>query len=101
MIRLTIKDPDNGKFYKMAVTPRWAQAHDNGALISCGLTIGQDGFTRRMFQLAQYRFSHLEITEQEYQHSGCQSSCILRGDSVCREHDAYGILLHPGEYEYV
>ena len=84
MIRITIADPERGKFYKMAVTPRWAEGHDNGALISCGLTIGRDGFTRRMFELAQYRFSHLEVTQDEYNHSGCQSSCVRRGDAICR-----------------
>lgn len=83
MLRLTIADPEKGKYYKMAVTPEWAQRHDNGRLISCGLTIGQDGFTRRMFQLAQYRFSHLEVTQDEYNHSGCQSSCIRRGNDKC------------------
>ncbi len=84
MLRLTIADPDSGKYYKMAVSPAWAEKHDNGRLISCGLTIGQDGFTRRMFQLAQYRFSHLEITREQYNHSGCQSSCVLRGQAICR-----------------
>lgn len=84
MLRLVIKDPEQGKYYRMAVSPAWAARHDNGALISCGLTIGEHGFTRRMFQLAQYRFSHLEISAEEWNHSGCQSSCTRRGDQQCR-----------------
>ena len=84
MLRVTIRDKENRKFYKMAVSQAWAEKHDNGALISCGLTIGEHGFTRRMFQLAQYRFSHIELTEEQWNHSGCQSSCILRGNDICR-----------------
>ena len=84
MVRLTIADPERHKYYKMAVSSAWADRHDNGCLISCGLTIGQHGFTRRMFQLALYRFSYVELTELEYQHSGCQSACILRGAATCR-----------------
>jgi hypothetical protein len=84
MIRITIADPEKHKYYRMAVTPTWAERHNNGALISCGLTIGRDGFTRRHFQLAQYRFSHVELTQEEYNHSGCQSYCILRGHDHCQ-----------------
>jgi hypothetical protein len=70
------------KFYRAEVTPQWARTHDNGALISIGLTVGED--------LSRLAFSHLraahrltEVSALEFNHSGCQSSCTLRGDAKC------------------
>lgn len=82
MLRIYVRDQQ--KYYRLVVTPQWAGRHDNGALISCGLTVGQDGFTRRMLDSAKRRFSWTEVTHEQWNHSGCQSSCILRGDTTCR-----------------
>ena len=71
-----IRDPKAGKYYRYAADRAFVQRYDNGALTSCGLTIGMDllcvpeGATR--------------VSREEYQHSGCQSTCILRGNRECR-----------------
>jgi hypothetical protein len=80
-MRIYIKAGD--KHYRANVTPEWAQAHDNGRLISCGLTVGEDGFTARMLGYLLRKRRAIEVTEQEWNHSGCQSSCILRGADKC------------------
>lgn len=80
-MRIYIKD--GNKYYRANVSPGWAQTHDNGALVSCGLTVGRDGFTARMLAGLIRRRRAIEVTESEWQHSGCQSSCILRGAERC------------------
>ncbi len=82
MMRLTIRHGD--KFYGIWVSAEWAERHDNGRLISCGLTVGEDGFTARMFSLARRRFKTVEISAATYAHSGCLSRCKLRGDAICQ-----------------
>ncbi len=82
-MRISVADPEHGRFYEISVTPQWAQRHDNGALVSCGLTIGQDGFTRRMFERLPWHRVRT-VSRDSYNHSGCQSSCIRRGDQACR-----------------
>lgn len=93
MLSITIKDPIGPKYYRARVSYQWANRHDNGALISCGLTInepsawsGKVWLTRRAFNSLRARCINqvTEITEPEYQHSGCQSSCTRRGDAICR-----------------
>lgn len=93
MLTITIKDPATSKYYKARVSISWAKRHDNGRLISCGLTIDEksayDGttvyLTRGGFErLKRTRPTAVrEITALESQHSGCLSSCILRGADRC------------------
>jgi hypothetical protein len=88
---ITIRDPKHSKSYRANVTPEWADRHDNGALISCGLTIDEPSpysgtvwLTRRAFVALQRTGATTEITPEQANHSGCQSRCILRGDSLCQ-----------------
>lgn len=80
---LTISVRDGEKFYKVTVTPQWAERHNNFALVSLGLTVGHD-LTPRAWESAKRRFRVIEVTKGEYQHSGCQSQCTQRGNSECR-----------------
>lgn len=82
MLRITIQDGE--QHYFATVTPQWAQRHDNGALISCGLTVGQDGFTRRMLDDLKRRGRLRAIDAATANHSGCQSSCVMRGGQTCQ-----------------
>ena len=41
MINITLKDPETCTYYRIWVSIRWLKAHDNGAAISCGLTVGE------------------------------------------------------------
>ena len=88
-IRITIKDPRDDTYYHYAATPRWADAHDNGALISCGLTVDEAGSSGKPY-LSAATFDRMkkagevkQIANEEWKHSGCQSSCVLRGNKRC------------------
>ncbi len=87
---ITIKHPVRGKFYRARPSMAWIKRHDNGALISCGLTVDEPSaysgtvwLTDRAFKALESRGVVVEITEQQWKHSGCQSSCILRGNAKC------------------
>lgn len=80
-IRVSVRHP-NGKYYVAHLSPGQARAHDNGALISCGLTVGED-LKHGTFQNWLRQGLLDEISQEKYNHSGCQSSCILRGDLKC------------------
>lgn len=77
---------NNGKHYRAAVSPQWAQKHDNGRLVSAGLDVGAaaDELSPRSFNALQRRGRLQEITPETSRHSGCQSRCILRGDKLCQ-----------------
>ena len=81
-MRIYIKN--GAKYYRAEVTPAWARKHDNGALISCGLTVGENGITARMVDRMVTRGDAREVTHDEWNHSGCQSSCVQRGAASCR-----------------
>ena len=78
--KVAVRDPDHNKFYLVRLTERQVKRLNNGALVSLGLTVGANGFTRKEFD----RLPKTEISYDEWNHSGCQSSCIRRGHSTCR-----------------
>jgi hypothetical protein len=74
----------NGERYYIAcLTIGQARLHDNGALISCGLTVGHD-LRPSTFKRWQSADLTREITYDEWNHGGCQSSCIKRRNASCR-----------------
>lgn len=88
---ITIHDRKNRKAYRAYVTREWALRHDNGALISCGLTIdepsawsGKVWLKRRAFNDLRKTGRVTEISVEQANHSGCQSRCKLRGDNICQ-----------------
>lgn len=82
-LTVVIADAAHGKYYRARVTQAWAERHNNGALVSLGLRVGMDGFTPRMLASLRGQGRLTEITEQTWNHSGCQSSCVLRGAAKC------------------
>lgn len=81
-MRISIR---NGNDYYFAdVTRVWAIKHDNGVLISCGLTVGENGFTLAMFKRLARNGQLTQVSQETWNHSGCQSGCVLRGDAECR-----------------
>lgn len=90
-MRVYIKQPESenpvtGKtrYWVANVPPEWVKRHDNGAMISCGLTVGSGGLTKRQFNVMKGKYPCKEVTQDEWNHSGCQSSCKRRGDKECR-----------------
>lgn len=66
------------RYYRLNLTITQAKRIDNGAMISCGLNAPED-VTSKWLQ------KHgVEVPEIEWKHSGCQSSCILRGGTICQ-----------------
>lgn len=82
-MKITIKDPGNNKFYEASVTPRWANRYDNGAMVSCGLTVGQSRLTQRSLSTLRAQGRLKEISHDDWNHSSCQSGCIRRGAPKC------------------
>lgn len=83
MITISIRDLTTQKYYRATVSLTFARRHDNGALISCGLTVPDD-LSKRSLQALIARKQATEITYEQWNHSGCQSSCVLRGAKECR-----------------
>lgn len=71
-------------YYRAEVSQRWAVEHDNGAIFSCGLTVGEDGLELSSLQALIRQGKAVEVSYDEWNHSGCQSSCIRRGAKECR-----------------
>jgi len=69
--------------YRLDLSPAQVRKYDNGALISCGLTIPDDMPIRALNWLVRHKRAHV-ISAETANHSGCQSYCILRGDDHCQ-----------------
>ena len=82
-MKITIKNPKTGKFYYANVGASWVQRHDNGAMISCGLTVGEKYFSAHAFKALEKAGKLIEVSKDEWNHSGCQSGCVRRGDAKC------------------
>lgn len=83
MLPITIHDATTNRYYRATLSLRQARRHDNGALISCGLSVPDD---LRPSTLASWLKKGIarEISHDEWNHSGCQSYCKRRGDTECR-----------------
>lgn len=71
------------KYYAAALTTNQLVKHDNGCLVSIGLVVPLD---LRYSTLARWINQGIakEITFDEWNHMGCQSSCKRRGGTECR-----------------
>lgn len=78
-MRIYIKN--GARYYRADVTPQWARYHDNGALISCGLIV-PDSLSAEAFKRLGSRA--VEVSRDDYNHSGCLSRCVRRGDNTCQ-----------------
>lgn len=79
-MNITIRHGDT--YYRASVSLAWARRHDNGALVSCGLTVGENLSLQAFRRLRPAQLT--VITKEQYNHSGCQSRCKLRGDTICQ-----------------
>ena len=93
---VTIHDPRTNSYWKYRCGQGWYNKHDNGAMVSCGLTVGgKSGYSGKEY-LSAATFDRMKkmyknapsalwrVDPEVGQHSGCQSSCVLRGDKQCR-----------------
>lgn len=60
------------------------RAIDNGSLVSTGIWLTEDKLDQFKRKIARYGAELIPCSYDEANHSGCQSSCILRGDDKCR-----------------
>lgn len=71
---------------QLLVTRRMIKLPDNGALVSCGLSVGGNEDEVRPTDLV-YLIATGQATrvpDEQKGHGGCQSRCILRGDDKCQ-----------------
>jgi hypothetical protein len=91
-MKISIKDPRDDSHWEYSATQTWARRHDNGALVSCGLTVGEGPRSGGRAYLSARTFDAMkkartglrQTSRDEWNHSGCQSSCVLRGAATCR-----------------
>lgn len=78
-MRIYAKDNSTrpARYYRLYLTRRQIMRVDNGALISCGLTAPDDVSSKWLQKHGT------EVPEMEWRHSGCLSSCIMRGAEKC------------------
>lgn len=69
---------DGDRYFRIDADARFVRKHNNGRLLSMGLTVGQD-----LDRKALEKSTHVEVTRDEWNHSACQSSCIMRGGAKC------------------
>lgn len=68
--------------YRANLTMAQAKRHDNGALISIGLAVDKD---LRPSTLRKWLKDGTAVacSHEEWNHSGCLSSCVNRGAETC------------------
>ena len=76
---ITVRDPDNNTYWRVHASLSTVKRYDNYCLVSIGWTVGVD-LARRTFN----RLKKEQLTGEQWNHSGCQSYCVLRGDSKCQ-----------------
>ena len=69
--------------YQLMLSTAQVKKYDNGAMVSCGLSIPED-MPESAFQWLFVHQRAMQVSETEYNHSGCQSRCVLRGDALCQ-----------------
>ena len=77
------RDEASELYLQLDVSNAWVRKHDNGAMISCGLSAPEDISVKALKNLLA-RGKAERITKDEWNHSGCQSSCVMRGAKECR-----------------
>lgn len=81
-MRVYIRHETASKYYRAELTPARARRYDNGALISCGLSVPENISPTLVAAWVRSGIA-TEVTRDEWNHSGCQSSCVLRGQATC------------------
>lgn len=65
--------------WEFRASTAWYRRHDNGVAVSIGFRV-PDEITEKQLKALGAK----EISYEVWKHSGCQSSCILRGNKECR-----------------
>lgn len=78
-LRFYAFDTDAKKAWKFIASASWWAKHDNGHAVSLGFRFGEEITERQLTALGA-----VEVPYEEWQHSGCQSSCVKRGGATCR-----------------
>lgn len=81
MVTVYVKHPSAGKYYRATIPVSVARRVDNGVMVSCGLTVGVDKVPLDDWIWKGWA---VEVSKDEWNHSGCQSECVLRGGKSCR-----------------
>ena len=82
-MKIYAREVETGKCFRLEVSQDWASRHDNGALISCGLEVPDDLPESTLGSLLAIGKAR-ECSYEEWNHSGCQSRCKLKGDLACQ-----------------
>jgi len=82
-MKISISNSDYTLAWQANLTPRQIARVDNGRLISCGLTLGEDLKESTLKTWIRKGIAS-PVDPEKANHSGCQSRCILRGDSLCQ-----------------
>lgn len=72
-------DKANKKYWRFDATHAWWKKNDNGCAISIGFEVPTDITEEQLKALKA-----VEVTHEQWNHSGCQSACKVRGDKECR-----------------
>jgi hypothetical protein len=78
-IAIVVHDTENDKYYEALPSRGQMKKYTNHALLSCGWEMPKE-LPRSSFA----RMPHKEISQDEWTHAGCLSSCTHRGNEKCR-----------------
>jgi hypothetical protein len=78
-MKLYAFDRANEKAWVFSASMAWLEKHDNGSAISIGFAVPDDISLRQLKSL-----NAKSVSWEKWKHSGCQSSCVLRGNKECR-----------------
>jgi hypothetical protein len=80
---ITIHDPEFTQAWEARLSRAQLNRLDNGHLVSIGLVVGED-ITPTTLKRWEKVGKAIPIDPEKGKHSGCQSRCVLRGDSICQ-----------------
>lgn len=78
-----VQDKAMNSYVLASLTVRQYRRLDNGVMVSCGLSVPED-VSRETVARWVKRGRARQVTYDEWNHGGCQSSCVTRGGSKCR-----------------
>jgi len=81
--RVTLHNATFTEAWNLNLSRRSAARLDNGRMVSCGLMLGEDVKPSTLKTWLKKGIAKPADPEKA-KHSGCQSRCILRGDSLCQ-----------------
>ena len=71
-------DSEAKRAWKFHPSLAWYRRHDNGVAVSIGFRVPSEVTEAQLKKLGAK-----EVSYEVWKHSGCQSSCVLRGGTKC------------------